>query len=124
VHITIEKSSDTQRAKIDVPGEELTYAPSIRKMISPPRELTTRAQREVKRSRQSKLQHDASRNTKQVETQSKLKHNASQNTKEVDTQSKSKDKAGQHELAKEVEQQEGSVYQNQTKASRKMRRNT
>jgi len=89
VHLTTEKSSGdkcTQRAGIRVP-EESTYAPSIRKMISAPREFTARAQsqrqreqtkRSLKRWKKSKGQHEASRNMKQVEIPSKSMAKASQ----------------------------------------------
>ena len=45
VHLTTEKSSGTRRAGISAP-EQSTYTPSIRKMISQPREWSTSAPRE------------------------------------------------------------------------------
>jgi len=93
VHLTTEKSSGTQRAGICIPREESIYAPRIRKMTSPPRGFTAIARRDVERSRRSKSQHEASRNTKQVETRSKSKHEASRNMKQVETRSRSTRKA-------------------------------
>jgi len=79
MHLTTQKSSGnkcTQRAGISVPREESTYAPSIRKMISPPREFRAKARRVVGMSTQCKSKHKASRNTKQVEPQSSSKRKA------------------------------------------------
>jgi len=76
IHLTTLKSSGnkcTQRAGICVPREESTYAPSIRKMISPPRQFTAKAERVVERSTQCKSKHEASRNTKQVKRKGQSK---------------------------------------------------
>jgi len=73
VYLTTEKSSSTRRAGISVP-EESTYAPSIRKMISPPREFTAKAQKsETTRTDQAKSE----------KAKSKSKHEASQQSKRV-----------------------------------------
>jgi len=67
VYSTTEKSCGTRRAGISVPGEESTYAPSIRKMINPPKEFTARA-----RSQRQREQTERSPNRrKQLETRSK-----------------------------------------------------
>jgi hypothetical protein len=109
VHLTTEKSSGdkcTQRARISVPREESTYAPSIRKMISPPREFTTKAQSQTTRTDQAKFE--------------KVKRSRQVNTKLVETPSKSKHQAGQ--CPKRVKKQGQSMWKNVTKASAKMRR--
>jgi len=72
-----EKSSGdkcTQTAGISVPGEESTYAPSIRKMICPPRELTAKAQKSDNENSPSEVR----KGEKQVETRSKSTIKASQ----------------------------------------------
>jgi hypothetical protein len=69
VHVTTVKSCGdkcTQRAGISVP-EESTYVPSIRKMISPPRDITGKARRDVERSTQCMSKYERSPITKQVE---------------------------------------------------------
>jgi len=74
VYSTTEKSCGTRRAGISVPGEESTYAPSIRKMINPPKEFTARA-----RSQRQREQTERSPNRrKQLETRSKSTIKASQ----------------------------------------------
>ena len=85
----------TQRAGISIPGEESTYAPSIRKMISPPREFTARAQRQRQRdqTKRSPKRRKASRNTKQVNNQSESKKGQSKwknETKQAKKEAKSK----------------------------------
>jgi len=62
VHLTTEKSSGTERAGIHIPWEESTYAPSIRNMISPPREFTTR----VRSLRQREQTKQSSKRWKEV----------------------------------------------------------
>jgi hypothetical protein len=97
VHLTTEKSSGdgcTQRAEISVP-EKSTYAPSIRKMISPPREFTAKAQsqRQREQTKRSPKRRKASRNTKQVSNQSGSKKGQSKwknETKQAKRQAKSK----------------------------------
>jgi len=82
VHITTEKSSGTRRAGISVP-EESPYAPSIRKMISPPREFTAKAQKsETTRTGQ----------VKSDKAKSKSKHEASQQSKPVKERTKQVEK--------------------------------
>jgi len=98
VHLTTEKSSGnkcTQRAGICVPDES-TYALSIRKMMSPPREFTARAQSQRQREQ-------TKRSPKwRTETRCKSKHEASQNTKQVNKQSESK--KGQTKWKNEMKQ--------------------
>jgi len=74
VHLMTEKSSGTGRAGISVPGGESTYAPSIRKMISPPRGCTARARSQ----RQWEQTERGLKRWKQVETRSKSTIEASQ----------------------------------------------
>ena len=93
MHLTTEKSSGTQRARINVPRDDSIYAPSIRKMISPPGEFTAKARRDVKRSRRSKSQHEASRNTKQVETRSRATRQAKASVKMRQKQKEKRDKS-------------------------------
>jgi hypothetical protein len=97
VHLTTEKSSGdgcTQRAEISV-REESTYAPNIRKMISPKSE-TTRTDQAKSEKAKSKSKHEASRSTKQVETPSRS-------------------------MTKRVKKQGQSEWENETRASAKMR---
>jgi len=93
----------TQRAGISIP-EESTYAHSIRRMISPPREFTTKAQSQTTRTFQAKSE--------------KVKRCWKVNTKLVETRSKSKHKTGQ--WPKRVKKQGQSMWKNKTKARAKM----
>jgi len=66
MHLTTEKSSGdkcTQRARINVPREVSTYSPSIRKMISPPREQPLRSI-ETSSNTESYLEHLLSKSTR------------------------------------------------------------
>jgi len=72
VHSTIEKSSGTRRAGMSVP-EESTYAPSIRKMISPPE--NSRPKPKVRQREQTKR---SPKRRKQVDTRSNSTIKASQ----------------------------------------------
>jgi len=67
----------TQRAGICVP-EESIYAPSFRKMISPPREFRAKAQseRQWEKTKWSPKMWKASRNTNLVEARTKSKYHA------------------------------------------------
>jgi len=97
LHLTTEKSSGdkcTQRAGISVPREESTYAPSIRKIISPPSEFTAKAQsqRQPEQTKRTPKRRKASRNTKQVSNQSESKKGQSKwknETKQAKRQAKS-----------------------------------
>ena len=74
VHSTTEQSSGTRWPGISFPGEEATYAPSIQKMIRPPRQFMARARSQ----RQQEQTKQCPKRRKQVETRSKSTIKASQ----------------------------------------------
>jgi len=104
VHLTTEKSSGnkcTQRVGIRVP-EESTYAPSIRKMISPPSDFTAKAQsqRQRQHTKRSPNRGKASRNMKLVEARSIWKHQAGQWPSESNSKAKASGKMRREQVQK------------------------